>query len=339
MRWRIACAATTLLLSGCSVSFQNMPIGRSVDGPSYELTAVFDNAAGLPLGGRVRIGPVEVGRVLATQAKDYRAHVRLRVREDVALGTATTARLRQSTALGDQYVDLLPAGPGKLAGGAVITQTSRGPDVEDSLALLGTVLSNSGFEQIRTIVTETNTMLGGREGKVRDLIERLDKLLASINARGGDLTRTLDALGALSKTAVDNKALMETALRQITPAIDVLRGQQGNIRTALGQVTSLSRTTSDVLAATQSGIIEQLTKLGPVVESVAALDGKLGSTLAGLKSFHRLLDRAVPGDYLNTDTTIDVPGSLVGLITGLPSLLPPPPGLPTVGGLLHGGTR
>ena len=42
---------------------QDFSVGRSVSGPSYHLTVVFDDATGLPIGGRVELHDVEIGKV------------------------------------------------------------------------------------------------------------------------------------------------------------------------------------------------------------------------------------------------------------------------------------
>jgi len=53
-RWRVAVAAVPLLvaaLAGCGVSATDLPIpGGGVEGPSYQLTAVFADALNLPDG-------------------------------------------------------------------------------------------------------------------------------------------------------------------------------------------------------------------------------------------------------------------------------------------------
>lgn len=342
----VASILTAALLGGCGVSLQNLDVA-GVEGPSYRVTAVFTDVSGLPVGGEVKLGPATVGKVVSARSENFQAHVVLELRDDVRLPKGTRAELKLSTALGDQYVDLLPpsrAGSETLAAGAVIpvADTTRGPDIENTLALLGTVLENSGFEQARTIITELNTMLGGREGKIRELLSRIDGILSTLDSRTADFKRTLDSLGKLSKTAVDNKALLDSAFTQIGPAVTMLRDQQGSLNAMLAAVTPLANAADETLGRSKDSITRMTRDLGPILDAFNGFAGDLGRTLGALKTVGGVLDKTIPGDYLNTDLVVNVPASLASLFTSFLGGPAAPPGAPVPGGAggpLWGGTR
>ncbi|MBB5852095.1 MCE family protein [Amycolatopsis umgeniensis] len=338
---------TAGLLGGCGVSLQNLDSVTGVDGPSYRITAVFTEVSGLPAGGEVKLGPTAVGKVISARSENFQAHVTLELREDVKLPKGTRAELKLSTALGDQYVDLLPparAGGETLPPGAVIpvADTARGPDVENTLALLGTVLDNSGFEQARTIITELNTMLSGREDKIRDLLSRVDGILSTLDARTTDFKRTLESLGKLSKTTADNKALLDTAFTRITPAVRMLRDQQGALNAMLASVPPLANVAGDTLGRTKDSLTRMASDLGPILDAFNGFAGDLGRTLGALKTVGGVLDKSIPGDYLDIDLTVNVPASLSSLFTSFLGGPASPPGSPLpgdAGAPLMGGTR
>lgn len=318
--------ALAVLLGGCGFSLQNAPNGRSVDGPSYQIVAEFTDVSGLPIGGKVRIGPATVGRVYKVHAEDFVAHVTINMRQDVKLPTDTRAGLELSTALGDQFIALKPPkgspGPFLGDGGRIpLAGTVRGPDIEDTMAVLGNVLNNSGIEQARTIVTELNTMLDGREGRARALLGRADKVLGSLEARMDDFNATLRSVNKLGKSVNANRKLLERALVKIRPAIDVLRGEQGNFDKLAGSVDQLSTTVNGALGKTKSTITRQLRQLGPIVDELAAVDAELHSTLTNFPRFSKLFARATPGDYVNLDGIANVPKSVEGTLTGLDDFL------------------
>ncbi|MFD9894854.1 MCE family protein [Amycolatopsis sp. NPDC059027] len=342
-------ALTATLLAGCGVSLQNLDVGRDVDGPSYELTAVFGDVSGLPIGGQVKLGPTAVGRVVSARSENFQAHVVLRLRDDVRLPKGTRAELKLSTALGDQYVDLQPPpkpGPDILAAGAVIpvADTARGPDIENTLAVLGTVLNNSGLDQARTIITELNTILGGREDKIRDLLARSTTILTTLDNRTADFKRTLDSLNRLSKVASDNKELLDTAFARITPAVNLLRSQQDSLTAMLASLPPLAKSADETLGRTKDTLGGIARDLGPVLDRLSGFSGSLGATLGTLKSVTALAGKAIPGDYLDLNLTLDVPKSLISLFSPIVSA-PPPDGAPAIplpgglGQLLLGGTR
>lgn len=326
MRRVLAVLLAPLLLTGCGFSLQNAPIGRGVDGPSYRVTIEFADATGLPLGGKVRIGPATVGRVESKTAKDFVAHVVVVLREDVELPRGTTAGLELSTALGDQYVALHrpPEHGGGLIGdgGRIpLADTKRSPTIEDTMALLGNVLNNSGIEQARTIVTELNTMLAGRDDTARALLGRLDTVLGALERRTGEFTHTLRSLNRLGTTVADNRAVLGRALRTVRPAVDEVRRQYGDVERLMSSVTELSGEVNTALHKTRGTMTHQMRVLRPVLAELTTIRGDLGATLRRFETFERVFSRAAPGDYLNLYGLANVPESVTGVLTGLDSYL------------------
>jgi phospholipid/cholesterol/gamma-HCH transport system substrate-binding protein len=327
--------------TSCGLSFQSMPVSRTADGPSYRITAMFDNAARLPLGGQVRVGQATVGRVHHVSTKNFQAAVELDISEQVRLPVGTTAKLELTAALGEQYVMLRPptrAGAGELTDGSVIpiTDTARGPDVEDTLAAMGTVLNGSGIDQARTIVAEVNAAIGGREQQLRDLVHRLDDILGSLDAHSADLDALLTSMDTFAAQASANRPLIEAALTKITPAIDVLLAQKDQFTGLLADVATLGVAADGVLDETGAALTEQLRQLQPVLDTLAGFSDRLGGTLSALHTFAGVFGKAVPGDYLNLDGTLDVSGTLVQLLTGT---APIPTSAGGAGAALSGGTR
>ncbi len=334
-----------LLTSSCGLSLHNLPLGRAAEGDSYRVTAVFDDVSNLPIGGAVRVGQATVGKVNRLSTTDFKAYVVLDLDQDVPLSRDTAAHLELTSALGEQFVALQPGpDPQRLRAGDRLTATSRGPDLENTLAALGTVLGGSGLDQARTVVTELNTAIGGREQKVRDLMHRLDELLTEVDSHRAEFDTTIDALNRVSAQTAANTPLLESALRDLDPAVQTLLGQRGRFEQLLRQVTELGRSSDGVVREAGPAFTRQLDRLRPVLDSLAGFNGDLAGTLDQLRLFQQRLGGAIPGDYLNLDGTLDVAGTLVPLLTGQNPPLPPgsptapvPPG--DAAGLLSGGAR
>lgn len=315
------------LLSGCGIALQNAPNGRDVEGPSYELIAEFTDVSGLPTGGKVRLGPATVGRVVSMEAKDFHAEVLMRIRSDVQLPKGTRAGLELSTALGDQFVALkMPKDPGgellRDSDRIPLAGTIRGPDIEDSMALLAQVLNNSGIAQARTIVTELNTMLSGRENKARALLGRAEGVLASLEARTDEFNRTLRAVNQLGKTVNANTDVLAEAMREIGPAVDVLHSEQANFNSLVAGVSRLSADVDDALAKSRATLTSSLNKMAPVLSDLERVDADLGALLSGFQRFQPLFLRALQGDYASLDATLSIPDSLAGILLNGGDLMP-----------------
>ncbi|GAB3502489.1 MCE family protein [Amycolatopsis cihanbeyliensis] len=331
------------LLAGCGFSLHNAGFGGT-SGPAYRVTVSFTDVAGLPVGGVVRIGQAEVGRVAGIRTRDFHALAELDIHAGVELPAGTRARLELTSALGEQFVALEPPDAGNagrpLTDGALIPleRTSRGPDVENTLAAVGALLNGSGIDQLRTIVTEANAALGGRAGTVRDLLTRLDSVLSTVDAHGDEITVTIDAMHTLSTRLAEGRPTIEAALTDIRPALDALLAERERFTTLLGALDSLGRNARGLLDETGTALTAQLRALRPVLDDLRAAGADLGGTLSGLREFAGLLRRATPGDYLMLDGTLNVPLTLAEILD--PGRLPgaqPPRG--SAGALLEGGTR
>ncbi|MFF5989351.1 MCE family protein [Prauserella flavalba] len=311
--------ATAALAAGCGFSLQNAAGLSGAEGPVYRVTAEFPDAAGLPVGGTVRIGQATVGRVAEIRTEDYHAIVELDIQSDVELPASTRARLELTSALGEEFVALEPPrrreGPTLEERPAIpLERTSRGPDVESTLAVVGTLLSGSGIDQVRTIVTEANTMLGGRAGKVRGLLSELDTVLGSLDARSGELISVIDSMHALSGQLADSRPTLEAALTEIRPAVRALLAERERFTALLGNVASLGTAAQGLLDETGSAFTGQLAELRPVLDNLASVEGRLGPTLTSLQNFAVLLQDATPGDYLMLDGTLEVPLTIAEIL-------------------------
>lgn len=343
IRTRIALVLLCLVLptSSCGLSFYNLPLDGTSSSSTYPVTLVFADASNLPRGGEVRIGQTTVGRVREISTRDFHAVVRVGVQRQVRLPAGTGARLELTTPLGEQRVVLQPPPrPGARqirAGGTIgLDRTSRGPDVENTLAALGGVLNGSGLDQARTIVSELHTALDGRQGKVRGLLQRLDGQLAAMDAHSEQFDDTITALNQVAATTAANRRTLHSAMTEITPAVDELLRQRQQFEALLGHVTTLSGAANGIVNEAGPALTREVARLRPVVDSFQGYDTRIGGTLTALRTFQQQLGSAVPGDYLNLDGTLDVSGTLLPLITG-----GAPPPVPRGGppALLSGGTR
>jgi phospholipid/cholesterol/gamma-HCH transport system substrate-binding protein len=328
------------LTSSCGLSLQNLPVGTG--GSGYQVTAVFADVGRLPMGGAVRLGQAVVGRVSTIGTADFRAVVELDIDRHVRLPVGTTARLELASPLGEEFVILQPpsTSDGSLLGdGSVIPieQTSRGPDIENALAAVGTLLNGSGLDQARTIVTELNTALSGREQQVRDLLGQLEQILASLDRHRAEITGLIDSVHATSQHLADNQATLDAALTQVRPAIDALLAERERFTTLLGNTATLSHATAGLLEQTDESLTRQVEQFRPVLADLRSLDGSLGGTVQELRRFSGSFQQAVPGDYVLFNGTLDAPGTVVQLLA--PGAPMPPPGQGGVGSILRGGAR
>lgn len=351
---RVLCLVTAglVLLSGCGfngVSELPLPGGADTGDKPYQVKVKFRDVLDLVPNAGVRVNDVPVGRVskIELAPNSWDAEVTLEVNRGTKLPGNAIARLRQSSLLGEKYVELAdpPEPPrGRLINGDVIglDRSSRNPEVEEVLGALSLLLNGGGVAQLQNITRELNAALEGREGDTRSLLNNLDKLVGGLDAQRNDITRALDSVNRLSASLNSQRGNIDTALRDLEPGLRVLDEQRGQLVTMLQSLDKLSGVATNVVNQSQGDLVHDLRQLQPTLTQLE----KAGDNLP--KSFEIMLtypftDKAVQGikgDYTNlyVDADLNLTNILGNIGRSRQPLVQPPnaPPLP-LGGLLQPG--
>ncbi|MEJ2888282.1 MCE family protein [Actinomycetospora aeridis] len=315
-------------LTGCGVqSIQDVALpGGAALGPNpYTVTAQFTNVVDLVPNNSVRVNDVPVGvvREVSLAPDGWTAQVVVEVNGAVNLPENATARLRQTSLLGEKFVELLPspmAPPrGRLASGAVIPvdQTDVGAQVEEVLGALSLLLNGGGVEKIQTIAREINAATSGNEEQLRALLGNLDTLVGTLDRQKGDIVRAIDSLDRLTRTLVDQRARIANVIDNLGPGLDVLNQQRGLLVETLQSLKRLSDVGVDVIRRSQANTLADLRALQPIlgnlVEAGDALPGSLQILLTIPFADNSL--NVIKGDFANIDVSVQI--NLQSLLTTL----------------------
>jgi phospholipid/cholesterol/gamma-HCH transport system substrate-binding protein len=304
--------ATAPLAAGCGFSLNQLPSTGGVSGPTYRLTAHFDDVSDLTVGAKVKLQGVVIGQVEAITTKNYDAAVAIDVSRKFALPADSTFEIRFTTPLGEDYVAVTAlkdsSGPPLGDGDSVSAQhTTEAPTIEDTFAALSLLLNGGGLDKLQVIVRELSTALDGHVGAARDTLTRLQQVIGDLDAHKGDIDHLLTAMDRLSAQLDQHSGLITTALEQFPQTIDLLAQDTGRIRTLLGKVGELGGTVKGLLARGQQALLSDIDGLRPTLDALAASRDSLIPTFNSLIKFGNLFDRATPGDYLNLFITVQVP--------------------------------
>ncbi|MBK1788370.1 MCE family protein [Prauserella cavernicola] len=336
-----------LLLAGCGGDsgfggLYNTPLPGSADlGENpYRVTAQFGDVLDLVPQASVKVDDVAVGRVEKVElAKDTKsAIVTLAVNGDVRLPANADARLRQSSLLGEKFVELgPPAGEratGTLADGAriPIERTNRNPEVEEVLGALSLLLNGGGIEQLSTITEELNAALSGNEAEVKALLSRVDELATELDGQKGEIIRAIDGLNRLSSTLVAETGNLTTALDQLEPGLRVVTEQRDQLVGMLQSLDQLSGVAVDTIDRSRDELVANLHALAPTLEKLAEAGTDLPTALRILPTypFPDAAGRVIRGDYANVTARVDLNLDLLlqnFTNSSQPPLQPPTPDL------------
>jgi phospholipid/cholesterol/gamma-HCH transport system substrate-binding protein len=348
-------AGCCLVLTGCSGEFKGvydlpLPGGADVGDHPYHVTVQFADVLDLVPQAAVKVGDVPVGRVQTIRlgADGWTAEAVVEVNGDVVLPADAVARLRQSSLLGEKFVELsapdgtAPQQTARLADQAVIpvSRTNRNPEFEEVFGALSLLLNGGGIGQLQTINRELSKVMTGNETQIRSFLSGVNTLATDLDAHRQDITAALEGVNQLATTLADRDAQVSGALTDLTPGLRTLTDQRTQLVAMLQSLDDLSGVATDVIHRSKDDLVADLTALAPILHRLADAGAALPKSLEILPSFP-YTDAVLPaikGDYLNVyASVIPAPGVPLpppgeGVPPGLPTLPLPASGVTTSGG-------
>jgi phospholipid/cholesterol/gamma-HCH transport system substrate-binding protein len=319
-----------LMSTGCAFhGLNSLPlpgaVGRGPDADVYhvELANVITMESNSP----VLIDDVVVGSVGPMTVKDWHADVEISVKHDLVIPANVEASIGQTSLLGSMHLELNPPlgqpGVGRLRPGATIplSRSSTYPSTEQTLSSLSLVVNGGGLGQIGDIIHNFSAALAGRGGAVRDLINRFDTFVGTLDQQRDNIVESIRALDQLGGTFAAQRDVITQALRKVPPALDVLIKERPRLTAALEELRKFSNTTTGLINDTQADLVRNLKNLGPTVKGLADVGPDIDTALAALTVFpftQNFVDRAVRGDYFNLHVQLDlsIPRLKRGLFLG-----------------------
>jgi virulence factor Mce-like protein len=333
--------------SGCAFhGLNSLPlpgaVGRGGDANIYHVELA--NVVTMESNSPVMIDDVVVGSVGPMKVKDWHADVEISVKRDVVIPANVEASIGQTSLLGSMHLELNPPlgqpGVGRLRPGATIplSRSSAYPSTEQTLSSLSLVVNGGGLGQIGDIIHNFSAALGGRAGAVRDLINRFDTFVGTLDQQRDNIIASITALDQLAGTFAAQRDVITQALQKLPPALEVLIKERPRLTAALDHLRTFSNTTTGLINDTQADLVRNLKNLEPTIKALADVGPDLDKALAAITVFpftQNFVDRAVRGDYFNLHVILDltIPKLKSGLFLGthwgqLDEQLIPAPGDP-----------
>ncbi|MEV6872814.1 MCE family protein [Amycolatopsis sp. NPDC051128] len=310
---------SALTLSGCAFNgIYDLPLpgGADLGDHPYTVNVEFRDVLDLTPQAGVKVNEVPIGRVenVGLTKDGWHALVTLRVNGDVKLPANALANVKQSSLLGEKYVELASPGEdqaqGKLADNATIplARTNRSVEVEELLGALSLLLNGGGVDQLNTITKELNNATSGREPDIKALLDNANQLVTNLDRQSQNITRAIDGLNRLSSTLKDQKDKLVGAVDNLGPGLGVLEQQRGQLVTMLQALDNLSGVATDTVNRSQKDLVADLKALTPTLQKLGEAGNDLPKALQILLTFP-FSDQAVndvKGDYFNLFAKVDL---------------------------------
>ena len=313
---RIVAACLPLLLAtSCSLV-------QKAEG--YRVVAYFEDAGDLVEAGTVQVNDVEIGTVddinLVMQNGRMVARVEMTVNAGENIPSDNlTALVRQTSLLGEQFVELLPGSSGQPFVGdggeetiISLASTDKRVDIETFLSDLSAFIGQGGLDDLNRFTHAQALILEGRGEEFGETIEELETFTETLSARREDVGVAIDQLAAASQTLSNNQATIDKFFDSLESGNKLLADQADDLARLFRALNEFGRVNSRFLAEHEDAINRQFKSLRPVLEGLASAKNELGIDISQLKTFLTLFPKSFGGgaggtgfgDYIQADAVL-----------------------------------
>ncbi|HEX2316279.1 MAG TPA: MCE family protein [Thermomonospora sp.] len=286
--------ALTLLLPGCSI--------RTLGAPKGDLTlvATFDDTQQLVTGHSVQIADVKVGTVTGVRlVSGYKAQVTLSIKDGYRIPQGTSAEIKVTSLLGENFVDLRPP-PGRglgtgpfLRDGDRIARTSTQPAFEQVVGRAGPLLKALAGDDLATIVNAGAAAFGGNGAKLNSAVARSAVLLEMFADQRARLTTTVDEFARLGRSLAAGDDHLRRTPEELERTTRMLNDNAEEILRTVEKLTTTARLLNDkVLQGRVARLRKLIRQVDPVLKLLAGDRQRLGRLVDGIQVFTAELPRA-----------------------------------------------
>ena len=290
--------------------------------PSHEVVAYFTDVGDLVEGGGVQIKDVEVGSIedIKLLLRDGQMVARVEISVDPKARVPATdleAVIRQTSLLGEQFVELVPTEEGAPFLGTEsheipLALTERRVDIETFLGDLSSFIGGGGLESLNRFTHAQAVILEGRGTKLGEVIEELDEFTSVLAARKLDVGAAIDDLAAASETFARNKDTLDRFFDSAEDANALLADQGSGLTRLFGSLRRFGDVNSRFLARHEDALDRQFKALRPVLSGLAGAEGELRVDITQLREFFELFPKSLGGgpggdgggDYIQVDAVL-----------------------------------
>jgi phospholipid/cholesterol/gamma-HCH transport system substrate-binding protein len=261
-------------------------------GGGTEYRAAFRDASGLVPGNEVRVAGVKVGKVTAVELARAGGGAYVRVRFDVddgavRLGRDTEATIRIKTVLGQKFLALAPAGPGRLPAGAQIPleHTASPFDVVQAVSGLAGTLDQIDVKQLAAAFTVLSQTFADTPASVRASLTGLSRLSQSVAGRDAELRDLLTHARGVTAVLASRDDDFRELVADANLLLDEVSRRREVIHSLLVSTNDLANQLSGLVADNRTRLEPALRQLRGVVATLQRDRADLERTLQQMAPF------------------------------------------------------
>lgn len=258
-------------------------------------TAVFADASGLKEGDPVEISGIEVGSVSSIGIAKTQVEVAFRIDDGVRLGQDSRAAVKVGSLLGSKYLEIVPAGTGRLPDDGVIPlgRTTPAYDIVEAFAELTETTEEIDKEAVASALDTISETFRGSTGDTRGVVRGLADLSATVADRDQEVRELLSRARRTTTELAGRRSDIDTLLRSTNLLLGELDARRDAIRGLLTTTTALSQQLRGLVSDNQATLTPALRDLQVVVASLEQRQDDLRATLTNMEIFSRVFTNTV----------------------------------------------
>ncbi|MBW0104623.1 MCE family protein, partial [Pseudonocardia sp. KRD291] len=268
---------------------------------TYPVTVQLADSGGIFSGADVTYRGVSVGRVGPLTLTDKGVDVQLDIDNSApTIPSDTSAEVRNLSAIGEQYVDLLPGpegGPTLAAGSVVpVNRTTTPVGVEDLVVNLDDFVRTVPLDSLRTVVDELGNGFAGTAQPLQQLLDTTGQFSqAGIDALPQTTALIRDARPVLTTQNEIAPQFKEfsASLAQVT---EQLKQSDPDLRRVIQNAPRAGDQLSGLLRESGPGLGESVANLRDVAEVLEPRQAALKQLLVTYPGLVAIAPKVVPGD-------------------------------------------
>jgi phospholipid/cholesterol/gamma-HCH transport system substrate-binding protein len=250
-RIQLSIFAIVTVLSVGAVSFFYLHVPSALGIGSYNISANFVAAGGLYKNANVTYRGVTIGKVEAVGLSDNGVVAHMRLNSDTPVPENVTATVKSVSAIGEQYVDLVPPDDptdSMLRDGADIgvDRTAIGQDIAGLLQQADSLVSSVSNSRLQDLLREAFDAFNGSGPELARLIQSSRLLVDEANASYPQMSQLIDQAGpfldAQIRSGDDIRSLAEGLARVTTEVADADPQLRATLQTAPGAAAVANET-------------------------------------------------------------------------------------------------
>ncbi len=313
--------ALVTLIAGVVMALGYIRLPAMLGVGRYSVTVELPRAAGLYAGGNVTYRGSEVGRIDGVKLTDSGVAAVLSLRSDVAIPSNLDAQVHSVSAVGEQYMALLPrdgTSP-SLKNGDVIpaSRASVPPDINPLVRSLNTGLQAIPQQNLKTVVDESYTAVGGLGPELARFVQGATAVAIDARKNLDAITALIDQSGPVLDSQVDTADAISAWSAHLATVTGELRDHDNAVAGALakgGSAADEARQLFDRLRPTVPILMANLVSLGdvavayqPNIEQVLVLLPQLTSELQGASLSSHGTKQDYKGTHVDFNLNVNLP--------------------------------